>query len=445
MNAHIDFGMVVTHSTGAINHIAVSGYKSILSEQRIELRGLTLLAGANSSGKSSIMQPLLLLKQTLEETYDPGPLLLHGPNVKFTTADQFLSRTGKDHTRDTFSVAIGVEHLATIRLHFTRRKSRGISISQMMYSDEDSEITLHPKMSSKQIVSSLPEFFLSLSEDFKRRTWVIKRNRCFLELGVTEKTTKVRASVVLPRYSFTDGLAQQIRNVIHVPASRAHAERSYPVTAIGKTFPGTFQTYVASLISKWQLEKKGDRLRNLNADLEKLQLSRQVMARRINDAHLELRVPRLADGSKRGDHDLINIADVGFGVSQTLPVLVALEVAEEGQIVYVEEPEIHLHPRAQFSIAQVIANAAKRGVRVVIETHSPLILLGIQTLVAEGKLSSDSVKLYWFQRRNGETHVQDGNLDESGAFGEWPEDFSDVILKGEGRFLDAAESRRKKK
>src|SRR3954468_13534084 len=78
----------------ALSRITVAGFKSIGPERSIEVRPLTLLAGANSSGKSSIMQPLLLLKQTLEAPYDPGALLLNGPDVKFTTLDQMLSHAG---------------------------------------------------------------------------------------------------------------------------------------------------------------------------------------------------------------------------------------------------------------------------------------------------------------------------------------------------------------
>src|SRR5271154_6921999 len=73
----------------AITSLSISGFKSIVDEQTLEIRPLTLLAGANSSGKSSMMQPLLLLKQTLEAPYDPGPLLLNGPNAKFTSVSQF--------------------------------------------------------------------------------------------------------------------------------------------------------------------------------------------------------------------------------------------------------------------------------------------------------------------------------------------------------------------
>ena len=67
-----------------ITRITVSGSKSLRDESSIEVRPLTILAGANSSGKSSIMQPLLLMKQTLESSYDPGALRLDGSNVEFT-------------------------------------------------------------------------------------------------------------------------------------------------------------------------------------------------------------------------------------------------------------------------------------------------------------------------------------------------------------------------
>jgi|SRR5579883_1084305 len=80
-----------------ITKIAVEGFKSIAKRQEVEIRPLTILAGANSSGKSSIMQPLLMLKQTLQATYDPGPLKLDGPNVKFTSVEEFLSRVNGLH------------------------------------------------------------------------------------------------------------------------------------------------------------------------------------------------------------------------------------------------------------------------------------------------------------------------------------------------------------
>jgi predicted ATPase len=141
---------------------------------------------------------------------------------------------------------------------------------------------------------------------------------------------------------------------------------------------------------------------------------------------------------------LVNIADVGFGVSQTLPVLVALRAAQAGQMVYLEQPEIHLHPRAQRQLAHVLADAAKRGVIVIVETHSALLLRGIQTLVAtRGGLLPSLVKLHWFERdaKTGATAVTSADLNERGAFGTWPEDFDEVSLAAEKDYLDAVEGR----
>src|SRR5438477_4643479 len=109
-----------------ITRISVAGFKSIVEEQSIEVRPLTILAGANSSGKSSIMQPLLLMKQTLEATYDPGALLLDGPNVKFTSTDQVLSRMGKDKCKDGFSISIEVEADKTLAIQYNRQVNKGL-------------------------------------------------------------------------------------------------------------------------------------------------------------------------------------------------------------------------------------------------------------------------------------------------------------------------------
>ena len=89
----------------------------------------------------------------------------------------------------------------------------------------------------------------------------------------------------------------------------------------------------------------------------------------------------------------------------------------------------------------MLADAAKRGVRLVVETHSSLLLLGVQTLVAEGKLSPELVKLHWFSRnKDGITEVTSAELDEAGTYGEWPLDFDDVSLQVQSRYLDAVDN-----
>ncbi len=176
-------------------------------------------------------------------------------------------------------------------------------------------------------------------------------------------------------------------------------------------------------------------------DLRLLGLSNFVIAERVGST-VEVYVNRLPKATSPHSRDRVNIADVGLGVSHTLPVVVALHAALPGQSVYLEQPEIHLHPRAQRAMAEVLANAAKRGVKVIVETHSDLILLGVQTLVAQGKLSPDLVKLHWFNRnpKDGATTIASADLDADGRFGDWPQDFDETSLDANSRYLDAVGS-----
>ena len=416
-----------------ITKIAVSGFKSLVEECAIDIRPLTILAGANSSGKSSIMQPLLILKQTLEAPYDPGPLLIEGPNVQFTLAEQFLSKlVGKERV-DRFQIRIekcSFGFCYSVGTTF-RKGPKGIEIVEMTKTDSRHEllppknVTLYPEMSSKEIKPLTDQGLIPKGFD------AVRRSRCFLELASQD------GHISFPGIHAVDS---DIFNSIHLPGLRGNPERTYKSASTGPQYPGTFENYVASIIHEWQ-ETRDERLKMLADALYALGLTGRVSTKKIGDIQIELQVGRLSR-DRTDEADLVSIADVGFGVSQVLPVLVALIVAEPGRLIYLEQPELHLHPRAQVALAQVLAAAAKRGVRVVAETHSSLLLLAVQTLVAEGDLSPELVKLHWFTRgENGATKIDTADLDEAGAYGDWPEDFDDVDLKAQSRYIKAAQSR----
>ncbi|MCX5674540.1 MAG: AAA family ATPase [Planctomycetota bacterium] len=430
-----------------ITGITVGGYKSIVDEQSIEVRNLTILAGANSSGKSSIMQPLLLLKQTLEASYDPGALLLDGPNVRFSSVDQFFTVPPTDPGQKCFSVGMKMGQNTEIKVCFERvaGKVKGLRIREMTFQEPSKKGTLHESMTHDEILALVPAELQRIGLPSKEVPvqWAVSRERCFLVPRLTLKGERVLFPFPFPLCgtSAVSAAERALRGLIHLPGLRGNPRRSYAKTAVGSTFQGVFQEYTASVISRWQDEDK-QRQRLLGRDLQQLGLTWKVAAKPIEDTEVELNVGRLPRALAGGGWDLVNIADVGFGVSQALPVLVALHVAEPGQTVYLEQPEIHLHPKAQVALAQVLASAAQRGVRVVAETHSALLILGIQALVARGILPPGKVKMHWFSRgEDGHTQVRSADLDESGAFGDWPEDFAETEMKAQSAFLDAAEAR----
>ncbi|MGX4585517.1 AAA family ATPase [Paenibacillus chitinolyticus] len=424
-----------------ITSIQVKGYKSFLNECTIELNQLTILAGSNSSGKSSIFQPVLLMKQTVDELYDPGALQLNGPNVKFSASNQLIS---KDSDKKSFMVNFGLSNGSNVGIVYKKRgeSKAGFEIDNLTIEKKnDIPLKLSTEMESSEVIKIVDKIAGPYNDVFKQEELIpkITRLRCFLGLSVVDKETN---STLLTR-PISTLLESSIRRVLHLPGLRGNPERNYPVTAVDfeeSHFPGTFEKYVASIIAHWKDTKNYKALRNLKKYLSQLGLANDIDVEYINDTEIAIYVSR----SNCSDvTDKVSIADVGLGLSQTLPILVALLIAKDNQIVYIEQPEIHLHPRAQYYLANIFADSIKRGVKVVIETHSSVLLRGIQTLVVERKIPENRVKLHWFLRdqSTGYSYVNSAELDETGSFGDWPEDFDDTAIMAEANYLNAVEMR----
>ena len=120
------------------------------------------------------------------------------------------------------------------------------------------------------------------------------------------------------------------------------------------------------------------------------------------------------------------LTDVGFGVSQVLPALVLLYYVPEGSTVLMEQPEIHLHPSVQSGLADVMLKVATtRNVRIIVESHSEHLMRRLQRRVAEGdgEISSDDVKLYFVSAIEGVAQADDLVLNQWGEIENWPERF----------------------
>ena len=118
------------------------------------------------------------------------------------------------------------------------------------------------------------------------------------------------------------------------------------------------------------------------------------------------------------------LTDVGFGVSQVLPALVLLYHVPEGSTVLMEQPEIHLHPAVQSGLADVMLNVAEaRDVQIVVESHSEHLMRRLQRRVAEEAASSDDVKLYFVSTTDGVAQAEDLVLNEWGEIENWPDKF----------------------
>lgn len=130
---------------------------------------------------------------------------------------------------------------------------------------------------------------------------------------------------------------------------------------------------------------------------------------------------RGSDGKTSGPYRPVH---VGFGLSYTVPVIRAL-LSYPGALCLIENPEAHLHPRGQTKLGELAARAAKEGVQMLVETHSDHFMDGVRIAVREGIIAPDDVKFHYFQRDGNLATVTSPEIDEDGRLSEWPEGFFD--------------------
>jgi len=132
--------------------------------------------------------------------------------------------------------------------------------------------------------------------------------------------------------------------------------------------------------------------------------------------------------------------NVGFGLTNILPVIIALLSAEPGSTLIIENPEAHLHPKGQARLGQLIALASAGGVQIIIETHSDHIINGIRIAVYNKKIKANDVSIHFFERDFSQdylkTSVVTPKLDNQGRFDNWPVDFFDEWEKSLDALLE---------
>mgnify|MGYP003305228503 CR=1 FL=1 len=125
-----------------------------------------------------------------------------------------------------------------------------------------------------------------------------------------------------------------------------------------------------------------------------------------------------------------NALNMGFGVSYVLPVIVALLKARKGDLVILENPEAHLHPRGQRRIGELVALAAANGVQIIMETHSDHILNGIRLAVKQGNILPEQINVnYFYQYVDEKGMIRHDKTSpvilEDGSLSNWPDGFFD--------------------
>jgi hypothetical protein len=165
-----------------IEFLEISDFKSIGPTHRVTFGALTVHAGANRTGKSTLMQPVLLLKQTLDSSFDEGPLRLDGPNVNVRSASRLISKVPGART-DGFEFCFGLEGGGRFRLGFSYEDGRGLDVELMEGPLPWGAVhTLRKNMTPEELLATLPLGTTTLGANFE--VAVPARDRCFLDTDI---------------------------------------------------------------------------------------------------------------------------------------------------------------------------------------------------------------------------------------------------------------------
>lgn len=416
-----------------LTHLKLNNFKIWRSTGQVQLAPLTLVFGTNSSGKSSLIQSLLLVRQTVK-SQDPNLDLNFGnpdsgDSVVLGQFADVLCRHGAA-TEAVKTKQIGIEFGWRAEERgartgiFTARyvQGRGGSADLAYLRIGSAGLGFTAQLGRHGAYKLLPDS----ARHWSKQSPTFKPQRSFSFSDSAAHALGAEAYRVL---SVGPMLLEELRGVIYLGPVRRLAQRDYlwnGITpgSIGDDGGRAVDALIASGVAKRDATKRGlpmpaaAALLNGAAEwLSRMGLADDLQVRQLGrSARYELLV--------ESNGEVSNLKDVGVGVSQVLPVVVAALFAERGSIVMVEEPESHLHPLAQTELAEMLASVSRdRGVQFIVETHSEHLLRRMQTLVARETVRTQDLRMYFVEREGKAAKLQWLEVDQFGTIKPWPEHF----------------------
>ena len=215
-------------------------------------------------------------------------------------------------------------------------------------------------------------------------------------------------------------------HVIYLGPLRSPPQRSYVVSGGSRASTGIHGQFMPNI-----LYRDNGTLRSVNRWFDELELDYQLAVPRLS-SQVELIGEQASITLLDKRRTEVTLVDVGFGINQVLPVIIEGVAAPPGSIICVEQPEIHLHPRLQAKLADMVVETAQQGKQWIIETHSEMLIRQIQTRIADPRdsLSVEDVSVIYVLRGNESSTTEYMEMDEYGEFiKNWPDGFFDDASK----------------
>ena len=393
-----------------ITELRAQNFKSWQDTGTLQFAPLTGLFGANSSGKTSILQVLLMLKQTVERPSDWNEPLYFGNEESLVNLGNFGTVIHK-HKQD-LSLDISVSWKSSTAadinkyIRFYNLNVETLSPSQGDR-DRSEEISFSTNIARGVVNNSY------YATDLYR--FDVQQPDLFRCYGV--RTARNQIMEISSR--FEEEFENLFSRILYLGPLREHPRPRY-------TWAGDHPKGIGQEGEKAISALLSGRIRHLSIDeqilnwLQRLELIDTYDLHPLSDTgrDYEFLVKKYKDGPE------VRLTDVGFGVSQVLPVLILCYYAPEGSILILEQPEAHLHPKVQSELADVLIDVVKnRNVQIILESHSAHLLHRLQRRIAEEQISADDTAFYFCQINDGTSEIERLKVDEYGNIRNWPQNF----------------------
>ncbi|HEI9768029.1 DUF3696 domain-containing protein [Morganella morganii] len=434
-----------------IQEFTLKNFKSFKKLDSFKINDLTVIAGKNSCGKSSILQSLLLLKQTLIKR-DGGELALEGEYLTFSNLKE-ISFSMPSVNR----ASIGYEFLVSsqskrgkINLSFGNVKKLEHYLPVVkeykveMY-DEGKKNKKIDFMNYKLRKKNAPKF---ISSFLTREHAELIDTEAVLSyfypvaflFNLVDNDENRMEKMSLPVHFFfrneqklTNALIEDIRNIKYLGPLRALPKRAYvhfTEVAYELLPSGENAAHVLWARQNESVKFKGKEYKlkeALNICIEMMGLSQEITPSRIGDLIYKINLKNTDCNTD------VTISDVGFGYSQVIPIILMCLLSNPGDLILLEQPEIHLHPSSAANLADLFLAFIADEKRIIIETHSAELISRLRLRVIENvdlknKINITFVENLSEEKSKGAT-IRQFHIDENGMFPEYPDGFLDESTK----------------
>lgn len=458
-----------------LTHLHIKNFKAWRDTGPIRLAPLTVLFGANSAGKSSLGHLLLALQQTARSTDrkralhlgDTSSLIdlgtftdcLHGHDLKQPLSFELGWNLPKAlDVRDPLQTDAryqGTRMQLDVTLAANKAQQPEVQGLRYVLSSGDREVidVMLERDEKRKLHLTSKHYGFKMADG---RKWPLEEPEKFYRLSDTSMARYKNAGFLVDFALATESMLERIS---YLGPLRSHPQRIYQWSGDTPASVGQMGEYAVAAILAAQGE--GRRL-NRQAGHHTRGFA-EFIAAWLKDLGVidDFAVRPVAVGRKEYEVLVkthakapeVKITDVGFGISQVLPALVQAFYCPPHSTVWMEQPEIHLHPQVQAELADVFISATKareggkpRDVQLIIESHSEHFLNRLQRRVAEGMVDPEDVAVYFCRRAGSATELEPLRLNMFGEIENWPEHFfGDEMADIAGRTLAAMQRKKELK